>query len=213
MFHHDHSPGVDEGRRPEIGSEILHGVSDEALALMDVLYGYAYWMTRNLDETKDLIVESYLELIRQVRHGLRRLDIPVRLFQIVRILTSERINLRSHNGRNDIAAQNDAVRYVDSTGTNPLSPHSPDVLTTLIRTLPEQLGTLIILSDILDLTYERIAELLSCTIGEVASQLQSARIELRAAFLEYARAHGPSDCALSPFEQFMDLCRGATMGV
>lgn len=143
------------------------------------LYNVAFRLAGNDDDAQDLVQEA---LIR-VRRGLERY-VPGSLEGwLARIVTNVFLDeVRRKRRRPTAALPDDPDRVL------PASPAADEATTrlsegvqTALATLPEEFRVAVVLSDVVDLSYEQIAESLDVPVGTVRSRLHRGRRLLRAA--------------------------------
>jgi|ERR1041385_7391627 DNA-directed RNA polymerase specialized sigma24 family protein len=197
-------------------TDAIPGQPDLAVAstMIDLLYNYAYWMTRNPDEARTLVMQSYSHMLRQLRFGEVRHNIRVRLFQIVRILTHDRVAYDNQNKQTPPSLSFHGDRKGVEIASHQSAVYLERIVADLVSSLAERYSTVLILSDILDLTYGQIAELVQCSVQEVGSRLHEARKEFCAGLLQYAEMNGVIGIgAQSPYDQLMKLYTYSTLEV
>jgi RNA polymerase sigma-70 factor, ECF subfamily len=153
-----------------------------ALPLLDALYRYARWLTRNPSEAEDLVQEAYLKGLRGFESFIAGSNIRAWMFRILRntFLTS-RSGLR---GIPPISLEEapellDQMVDVATPETNLLQRTSIEALRTAIEELPVMFREVLLLSDVEEMSYKEIAEALSIPMGTVTSRLLRARQKVR----------------------------------
>ena len=170
----------------------------EALPHLDAVYHFAYNLTGNGEDARDLLQETFLKAFRFFDSFQRGTNCKAWLFQISKNSFINRYRKQTR--------EPDKVRYDDieefyetlrpvNVDANNLEEHLfnnllDDEVTAALQALPEAFRTVLILSDIESMTYEEIAEVLNCPIGTVRSRLHRARKMVRDALLVYAKEKG-----------------------
>jgi DNA-directed RNA polymerase specialized sigma24 family protein len=150
----------------------------------ELLYNYAFWMLGSEEAASRLLVEVYSRVTRQLSQNLTTLELRVKLFQLMRSLITARPADRA-------PGESGEPTVTSETPPNPDEQKYPEgILKFLIKMLPEHLSTILILSDVLELTYDQIRELLQCTAETVSVHLHGARLMLRTELVHYAEVHG-----------------------
>jgi RNA polymerase sigma-70 factor (ECF subfamily) len=155
-----------------------------ALPLLDSLYQYARWLSRDPAEAEDLVQESYLKGLRGFGGFLPGSSIRAWMFRILRntFLTS-RTGLRAIPTR----SLDEEPRIIDemADGATPesdlLQRADAESLRHAIEDLPVEFREVLLLSDVEEMSYKEIAETLSIPIGTVTSRLIRARQKVRKA--------------------------------
>jgi RNA polymerase sigma-70 factor (ECF subfamily) len=187
-------------------NEKKRAFEQEALPYMDSVYHFAYNLTGNGEDARDLLQETYLKAFRFFDSFQRGTNCKAWLFQISKNSFINRYRKQSR--------EPDKVRYDDieefyetlrpaSVDANNLeetlfSTLLDDEVTAALQSLPESFRTVLILSDIESMTYEEIAEILDCPIGTVRSRLHRARKVLRDQLFDYAKNKGFTDGSPPP---------------
>jgi len=156
-----------------------------ALPLLDSLYRYARWLTRNPTEAEDLVQEAYLKGLRGFGGFNPGSNIKAWMFRILR-----NTFLTSRSGLRAVPplSLDEEPQLVDAIadGSTPesylLQRADADALRRAIEELPVEFREVLLLSDVEEMSYKEIAETLSIPIGTVTSRLMRARQKVRKAF-------------------------------
>jgi len=172
----------------------------EALEHLDAAYKTAYHLTRDPVGAEDLVQETYLRAFRfwdQYEKGTN-----CRAW-LLRILRNTFINqYRKRKAQPARVDYTELDRYYDqlvdaATVPKPKDP-SEELFSNLIdeeiveaiEQLPEEFRQVVILSDLQDLSYKEIAEVLDCPVGTVRSRLNRGRKLLQGLLYEFAQKSG-----------------------
>lgn len=162
---------------------------DEALTLMNGLYGTAVRLTRDGDAARDLVQDTYLKAIRASGRFQPGTNLKAWLYTI---LHNTWRNRRRDLARARVSFDSDAVDAAADLGR----PGAVELLTPetqLLRgardadirravdELPEAFREAVWLRDVEDLSYQDIADALSVPIGTVMSRISRGRRLLHAA--------------------------------
>jgi RNA polymerase sigma-70 factor, ECF subfamily len=156
-----------------------------AMPLFDSLYNYARWLTREQAEAEDLVQETYLKGLRGFRSFAPGTNFKAWMFRILRntFLTS-RTGLRAVPPLS-IDDEPDEVMHLITNEPTPdallFRRANQQVLQDAIAALPLVFREVLLLSDVEELSYKEIAEMLSLPMGTVTSRLLRARLKVRAA--------------------------------
>jgi RNA polymerase sigma-70 factor (ECF subfamily) len=153
-----------------------------ALPLLDSLYRYARWLTKNVAEAEDLVQEAYLKGFRGYESFVAGSNIRAWMFRILRntFLTS-RTGLRAIP---PVPLDENIVESVVDPATpetNYVHRANADALRRAIGDLPVEFREVLLMCDVEGMRYREIAEALSIPIGTVTSRLLRARARLRKA--------------------------------
>lgn len=170
----------------------------EMIPHMSLLYNYALRLTNNEDDAKDLIQDTYLKAYRFIDKYEHDTNAKAWLF---RILKNSFINNYRKNSRiPDQVEYTEVEEFVDllKDQSAPTTDMRKDMYDNLlgddvmraIESLNEEFRTIIILSDIEEMTYEEIAEILEIPLGTVRSRLHRARKAMQEKLYTFAVKHG-----------------------
>jgi RNA polymerase sigma-70 factor, ECF subfamily len=169
-----------------------------ALPHMIVLHNYAFHLTMNSDNAKDLLQETYLKAYRFWDNYENGTNIKAWLFCIMK---NSYINLyrKEIKEPKKVEYQEHHLPY---NATHPISFNKEllpkkkydeifdDEITRSIESLKVPFRNIIILSDVEGLTYKEIAKVIHCPIGTVRSRLYRGRSILRKKLSKYAKKNG-----------------------
>jgi RNA polymerase sigma factor (sigma-70 family) len=170
----------------------------EMVPHMSLLYNYAVRLTNNVDDAKDLIQDTYLKAYRFIDKYERDTNAKAWLF---RILKNSFINKYRKNSRTPQQVEYTEVEdYVELMKSDyaPTTDLRNDIFDNVLgddvmramESLNEEFRTIIILSDIEEMTYEEIAEILDIPLGTVRSRLHRARKVMQDKLYSFAVTHG-----------------------
>ena len=170
----------------------------EFMTHVDSMYNFAYRLTFDEDDAKDLVQDTYLKAFRFINSFERGTNAKAWLF---RILKNSFINeFRKKSKQPAKVDYNEVESYYnsDDAGENlttdlrveTVQHMIGDEITGALNALPVDFRTVIILSDLEGFTYEEMAKILDIPIGTVRSRLHRARNMLREKLLSYAKEMG-----------------------
>jgi len=190
-------------RRPaaELSEDDKRRFQEEALPLLDSLYGGALRMTRNPADAEDLIQETMLRAYRSFNRFEPGTNLKAWLF---RIMTNAYINTYRKKQREPQKVSQDEVEDFDL--YRELKDHDPQFsvtpetivldglvdsdITDAIEDLPEQFRLAVILSDVEGFSYAEMAEIMDVPMGTVMSRLHRGRKALQKRLWDLARDRG-----------------------
>jgi RNA polymerase sigma-70 factor, ECF subfamily len=154
-----------------------------AMPLFDQLYNFSHWLTGDQTEAEDLVQETYAKALRGFRSFEQGTNLRAWMYRILRntFLTS----------RSGLAAQNtSSLEDEQEAGADPAShtvtpehlllrQESHQALIEALASLPVGHREIILLSEMEELSYREIAEVLAIPLGTVMSRLSRARKLLR----------------------------------
>ena len=172
--------------------------NSEFMPHVDSMYNFAYRLTFDEDDAKDLVQDTYLKAFRFINSFERGTNAKAWLF---RILKNSFINeFRKKSKQPAKVDYNEVESYynsddVDANITTDLRVETVqhmigDEITGALNGLPVDFRTVIILSDLEGFTYEEMAKILDIPIGTVRSRLHRARNMLRDKLTGYAKEMG-----------------------
>ncbi len=170
----------------------------EFLPHVDSMYNFAYRLTFEEDDAKDLVQETYLKAFRFIDSFERGTNAKAWLF---RILKNSFINdFRKKSKQPSKVDYNEVESYynsdnVDKSITTDLRVETVqhmigDEITNALNALDVDFRTVIILCDLEGFTYEEMAKILDIPIGTVRSRLHRARNLLKDKLKRYAAKMG-----------------------
>ncbi len=173
----------------------------EFMPHIDSMYNFAFKLTLEANDAKDLVQDTYLKAFRFINSFEKGTNAKAWLF---RILKNSFINdFRKKSKMPSKVDYNDIENYynsskVDDTITVDLRSKTiqnkiGDEITNALNSLAVDYRTVIILCDLEGFTYEEMSKILDIPIGTVRSRLHRARNLLKEKLKEYANKMGYSD--------------------
>jgi RNA polymerase sigma-70 factor, ECF subfamily len=173
----------------------------EALALeyFDALYNVALYLTRNPDEARDLVQETYYKAYRFFHRFEPGTNMKAWLFTILR---NTYINMYRrayrHHEQVDFAqiepvyADPGLVHdWTDHAAVETLLHHSVhDEVKQALDALPEEFRLVVLLADLEGFSYKEIAKIVGCPEGTVMSRLFRGRQRLQKRLAKFAQQAG-----------------------
>lgn len=171
---------------------------EEFLPHINSMYNFAYRLTFEEDDAKDLVQDTYLKAFRFIESFERGTNARAWLF---RILKNSFINDFRKKSKQPVKVDyNEVATYynsedVDETITPDLRAETVqhmmgDEITNALNALDVDFRTVIILCDLEGFTYEEMAKILDIPIGTVRSRLHRARNLLKDKLKRYANKMG-----------------------
>jgi RNA polymerase sigma-70 factor (ECF subfamily) len=172
----------------------------EMLGHLDTLYSVASRMTRGTAEAEDLVQDTIVKAMRARDQFEPGTNLKAWL---LRIQTNTFINRYRRGGmERDLFDGPDAdpladgwmgassMRSIRDPETQALAPLVEAELSSALDELPEDFRLAVILSDVEELSYKEIADVMGCPIGTVMSRLHRGRKLLQTRLREHALALG-----------------------
>jgi len=173
-----------------------------ALKHIDSLFNVGMRMTRNREEAEDLVQETYLKVHRFSHTFKEGSNLKAWLFKILRntFINSFRKKIREpkevrYNEVEDFYLYNkiktDKANDVNLSGEgSSVYEFLEDEVKNAIDNLPLAFKEVVLYSDIEELSYGEISEIIGCPIGTVKSRLFRARKLLQKSLWNYANERG-----------------------
>lgn len=177
------------------------GFSEEALPCLDAVYAFALRLTSgNRHEAEDLVQETFLKAHRAWESYERGTQVKSWLFTICRNTYLQRKRL-ARNSReraaSDLDARIEALSAASAFEKDRPDPEDrffdqliDDEVIRAIDELPEEYREALVLSDLGDLRYAEVAEVLDVPVGTVKSRLFRARRLLQERLRTFAAERG-----------------------
>jgi RNA polymerase sigma-70 factor (ECF subfamily) len=175
-----------------------HVFNNEFMPLMDAAYNFAFRLTLDEDDAKDLVQDTYLKAFRFITSFQQGTNAKAWLF---RILKNSFINEYRKKSKQPSKVDYQEVEQVynsEDAQMNLTTDLRVDVLHGMIgdevanalNSLAIDFRTVIILCDIEGFTYEEMAKILDIPIGTVRSRLHRARNILKEKLRDYVKNSG-----------------------
>src|SRR3984957_17904311 len=145
-----------------------------AMPLFDQLYNLSHWLTGDRTEAEDLGQETYAKALKGFRSFEPGTNLRAWMYRILRntFLTS----------RTGLAAQNTAIldeddAPLDQIASHEVTPQQKNQQTVMdaLESVPIACRAIILLSEVEEMSYREIAQILAVPIGTVMSRLSRAR--------------------------------------
>jgi RNA polymerase sigma-70 factor (ECF subfamily) len=162
----------------------------EAMAHLDALYAFALKLSKSRDDAEDLVGDTMLRAFDRWDQYNLGTNIRAWLFTIlyhVFVSRKRRIDAREVHAPDDSEGWSafEAVGEIDPEGRF-YDSFLDDEVTRAIDSLPEEYRSAVVLSDLHDLRYAEIAEILGVPEGTVKSRLFRGRRLLQKKLVDYA---------------------------
>ncbi|EIM76006.1 RNA polymerase sigma factor RpoE [Nitritalea halalkaliphila LW7] len=190
---------MSESQRKKYSQEEKDSIFDgEFMPHMDSMYNFAFRLTFDEDDAKDLVQDTYLKAYRFINSFEQGTNAKAWLF---RILKNSFINEYRKKSKQPAKVDYQEVETfynsddVDYQGTTDLRVDSVkdmlgDEISNALNSLAVDFRTVIILCDLEGFTYEEMAKILDIPIGTVRSRLHRARNLLKEKLRSYAQYMG-----------------------
>ena len=176
--------------------------AEQAMPLMDGLYGAALRMTRNPADAEDLVQEAYFKAYRGFGGFQEGTNLKAWMY---RILTNTYINIYRKKQRRptetDLGEVEDLYLYrrlggleAARTGRSAedllMDTFAEAEIVDALEALPENYRMAVLLADVEEFSYKEIAEILDVPIGTVMSRLHRGRKAMQKSLFEFAESRG-----------------------
>lgn len=170
----------------------------ELLPQIDSVYNFAYHLTQDEDEAKDLVQDTYMKAYRFISSFQEGTNAKAWLF---RICKNNFINDYRKKSKQPTKVDYQEIEQFYNSDTTPINATVDlrteitggligDEVTNALNSLDSNFRTIIILCDLEGFTYEEMAKILDIPIGTVRSRLHRARKLLKEKLCSYAHAMG-----------------------
>lgn len=175
--------------------ELFH---QELFPHLRALYNFAYRLTLQEDDARDLVQDTYLKALRFLDSFKKGTNAKAWLFRILknsfineyRKKRKEPAKVDYQDVENIYNAEEGTAQMGELLRVDEFKNLVGDEISGAVNGLDEDFRTVIILCDLEGLKYEEIAEVLEIPIGTVRSRLHRARHLLREKLTAYAREMG-----------------------
>ncbi len=179
-------------------SKKVHVFDTEFLPHIDSMYNFAYRLTFDEDDSKDLVQDTYMKAFRFINSFQEGTNAKAWLY---RILKNSFINdYRKKSKQPSKVDYQEVEQYYNSEDTakdatvdlrlETTKDMIGDEISNALNSLAIDFRTVIILCDLEGFTYEEMAKILDIPIGTVRSRLHRARNILREKLASYAYSMG-----------------------
>ncbi|GIW52675.1 MAG: RNA polymerase sigma factor RpoE [Gemmatimonadales bacterium] len=163
----------------------------EALPHLDAVYRFARSLTRDAQRAEDLAQEAMLKAYRSWHQYRPGTNARAWLLTIVRNTFINQYRRQQHEGTSvDLGEMESYTAFPEVQERDPEGKFFDRIVDEevlrAIEELPEEFREVVVLSDLEDLSYAEIAELLGVPVGTVKSRLFRARQALQRKLYEYA---------------------------
>jgi RNA polymerase sigma factor (sigma-70 family) len=171
----------------------------EFLPQIDSLFNFAYHLTNDEDDSKDLVQETYIKAFRFIEKYEKGTNAKAWLFRILKnaFINDYRRKVRQPNQVDYEDIVNFHQQEEDTNFSSYLDLREEifegmigDEVTKAINELPVDFRAVILLCDIEGFTYEEISKITDIPIGTVRSRLHRARNLLKDKLKDYAASLG-----------------------
>ena len=184
----------------ELDQEAKARFAEEAMPLLDQLYGGALRMTRNPQDAEDLVQETYLKAYKNFDSFTPGTNLKAWLY---RIMTNTYINSYRKKQRRPLETSADEVTDYqlysssshDSTGlesaeVEALKAMPNSRISEALNALNEDYRMVVYYADVEGMAYKEIADVMDIPIGTVMSRLHRGRKQLRGMLKDVAKERG-----------------------
>ncbi|WP_087004692.1 sigma-70 family RNA polymerase sigma factor [Gulosibacter sp. 10] len=191
-----------DSRNAEYSDEELAALFEEqAMPLLDQLYGHAMRMTRNPADAQDLVQETFAKAFQSFRSFRQGTNLRAWLY---RIQTNLYINQYRKAQREPYSSALEdledwqlggATSYTAEGSSRSAEAEAfdnlpSDVVKEALAELPDDFRMAVLLADVQGFAYKEIAEIMSTPVGTVMSRLHRGRKLLRDRLQDYAAEYG-----------------------
>lgn len=175
--------------------------NEEFMPHIDAMYNFAFRLTLDEDDSKDLVQETFMKAFRFINSFETGTNAKAWLFRILK--NSFINNYRKKSKQPSKVDYQEVESYYNSDSVNEnittdlrvetVQHLIGDEITNALNSLDVDFRTVIILCDLEGFTYEEMAKILDIPIGTVRSRLHRARNLLKEKLKQYANSLGYKD--------------------
>ena len=175
--------------------------NEEFMPHIDAMYNFAFRLTLDEDDAKDLVQETFMKAYRFINSFETGTNAKAWLFRILK--NSFINNYRKKSKQPSKVDYQEVESYYNSDSVNEsittdlrvetVQHLIGDEITNALNSLDVDFRTVIILCDLEGFTYEEMAKILDIPIGTVRSRLHRARNLLKEKLTQYANSLGYKD--------------------
>jgi RNA polymerase sigma-70 factor, ECF subfamily len=190
------TPHMESNPDPQLGWDF----EAAAIPFLDALYNMAYRLTRNAEDSEDLVQETYLKAYKYYDKFTEGTNLKAWLFKIMKntFINSYRKqqNQPPRSAFSDIeesfesSLSEEALQQIKNPEEEILDRVLDEDVQKAIDALPEDYRMVLHLVDLEGFSYKEAASILEVPVGTVMSRLYRGRRMLERALLEYAQEHG-----------------------
>jgi RNA polymerase sigma-70 factor, ECF subfamily len=157
-------------------------------------YNFAYRLTRNEADARDLTQEAYIRIYRAWRSFKPGTSFLSWIYRIVTNLYRDELRRRKVRYQEEIPNDNQPQEFG---GGRPLAVqpieeyldgYLSEPLAKALESLTPEQRQIILLADVEDCSYQEIGEIVGCSVGTVRSRLHRARGQLRKLVTRYMKS-------------------------
>ncbi len=172
--------------------------NQDFMPLMDAAYNFAFRLTLDEDDAKDLVQDTYMKAFRFIASFQRGTNAKAWLFRILKNSFINEYRKKSKQPSKVDYQEIEQIYNSEDTAMSLTTDLRVDVLQGMIgdevanalNSLAVDFRTVIILCDIEGFTYEEMAKILDIPIGTVRSRLHRARNILKEKLRDYVQKSG-----------------------
>ncbi len=171
----------------------------EAMIYLDSLYNLSLNLTRNPNDAKDLVQETYYKAYKFYYQFQEGTSLKAWLFKILKntfinlyrkkVKEPEKVDYEKVEPFISLLQDNNSdVTNIEENIL--LNKFLSDDVTSALEKLPDDFKTVVLLSDLEGFSYKEISEIMDCPIGTVRSRLSRGRRMLQKILFDYAIKEG-----------------------
>ena len=181
-------------------AELRARFEEEALPLLDQLYGAAFRMTGNEADAQDLVQDTYVRAFSSFNTFKPGTNLKAWMY---RILKNSFINTYRKNQRRPQQTSDEGVQdwqLVEASSHHPVALESAeaaaldslpdDTVREALESLSDTYREAVLLADVEGFSYKEIAQIMGTPVGTEMSRIYRGRAQLRTSLADYAKRMG-----------------------
>ncbi|MDO5721629.1 MAG: sigma-70 family RNA polymerase sigma factor [Actinomycetaceae bacterium] len=194
------SSETNEGESAWDENQLRETFEQEALPLLDQLYGSALRMTQNQADAEDLLQDTYVRAFQSFHTFQPGTNLKAWMYRILKntfINTYRKRQRRPQQANQDgvedwqqIEAANHDSKALVSAESQAFAQLPDDTVYAALQQLPAEYREAVLLADVEGFSYKEIAQIMDTPVGTVMSRIHRGRAALRKSLRSYAASCG-----------------------
>ncbi len=158
-----------------------------ALPLFDQIYRLAFGLTKDEDEAMDLVQDTYLKAWSAFEQFAPGTNIKAWL---AKIAYNTFVNEYKRRSRVELQNGNQFVDHHRNPQEEIIENALDEDVERALKSLPEEYIAVIVMVDVVEMSYDEVAQVLDCPVGTIRSRVSRGRTLLKNKLYGYAKSRG-----------------------